>query len=351
MNETLYVNVFSKIAWEFGLLNRKLAKAVANKFELQGPCPVEPVLEVQPAVFYLMQYLEEGCQANCAFCVQAISSKSRHRRSYLLNNQLLRFSIKTVTDFLKEKSPDFKRICIQTVYHKKSFKNLVKLVTELRMSSNLPISADCIPLSKDQIQTLKDIGLDMITINYELSTPELFHQIRGEGRNTPYRWEIVTRALDDALEIFKPPRVASHLLLGIGETDYEALRHYQYLCDKRIIPSLLSFKPLKDTDLADMKRISHARFHKLQLGADIIRKKQNTVDGMHFDETGALIDYGISKRMLHEIFFSGIPFINSGCPGCNRPNYTIHPGERHYTYPMKPSAKQLGMIARELNIG
>jgi biotin synthase len=261
---------------------------------------------------------------------------------------MIRFPLRTIVEFLKQKGALFRRICIQTIFSEDSFPNLTRVVAELKKATNVPISADCIPYNEVQIKRLYTIGLDRITINYELATPKLFSKIRGKERNGPYRWEDVTKSLANALRIFGPYRVASHLLVGIGETDLEALSHLQYLNDQRIVPSMLAFRPLRNTDLESIARISYPRYHTLQTAAYLIKNQIRDLCNMQFNKNGKLINFGLPKDLLLDIVRTGDPFVTHGCPGCNRPYYTIDPGQRHYTYPRFPTAEEIRVIENEL---
>lgn len=344
-----YVNIFSKIAWDFGLLKENLLKLAEEKFDASKNIAITRELETKPTTLYLMQYLSEGCQANCAFCVQGLSSTRERKSSYLVANQMIRFPLDTITRFLKYNELPFKRICIQTILHNEAFENLVNLVKELKEATNLPISANCTPLSKENIKKLHDIGLERIVINYELVTPELFDKIRGKDRNSSYRWDQTTQALDDALEIFGFPKVLSHLIIGIGETDYDALKHIHNLHKKNITPSLFAFRPLKGTDLENYSRVPHGRFHCIQMATYFIRNNLTDLENMKFDDAGNLTDPGLSGDLIRNTIYDGKCFMTSGCPWCNRPNYTVDPGERHYTYPRMPSPDELAIIEKEVS--
>lgn len=351
MSSTGYVNVFFKIAWDFGLLKEDLVKIAETQFSIPKSPKITNELEVKPTTLYLMQYMHDGCQANCAFCVQSLNSMRERKSSYLVENQLIRFPLNTVIQFIKQRELPFKRICIQTVLHNDSFSDLINLIKELKKASDLPISANCTPLNKEQIAKLHSIGLDRIIINYELVTPELFEKIRGRDRNSPYSWELTGQSLDYALEIFGAPRVLSHLLIGIGETDREVIQHICMLYEKKIIPSLFAFRPLRGTDLEKYPRISHARFHSIQIAYYLIRNNYTDIKNMTFDPEGNLTNPGVGRDEIKKIIYEGKCFLTSGCPGCNRPNYTVDLGERHYTYPRIPSRDELRVIEKEIFSG
>lgn len=344
-----YVNIFSKIAWDYGLLKKELLALVKHEFNESKNIEITKELEAKPTTLYLMQYSPEGCQANCAFCVQGLSSTKEKKTSYLVANQLIRFPVNTFKSFLKHNDHLFKRICIQTILHSNTFDDLVYLIGELRSATSLPISANCVPLNKKNIKKLHDIGLDRIVINYELATPNLFDNIRGKNRNSPYSWEQTTQALDDSLEIFGVNRVLSHLIVGIGETDYEALKHVRHLYKKGIIPSLFAFRPLEGTDLENFSRISHSRFHCIQMATYFLKNGLTDLKNMKFDDAGNLVNPGVAQDLIRNTIYDGKCFMTSGCPWCNRPNYTVDPGERHYTYPQVPHINDLTVIEQEIS--
>jgi biotin synthase len=344
-----YINIFTKIAWDFGLLSDSLithSKVIGASSS--SPIEINKELETKPTTLYLMQHLDGGCKANCAFCVQGASSKRQKKASYLVSNQMIRFPLNTICNFLRRNDLPFKRICIQTVLNKDTFENLMVMVEAIKHATQLPVSADCIPLKREQIAMLHRAGLNRITINYELSTPKLFDQIRGKDRNSPYRWDQTTDALDHALDIFGPNKVLSHLIVGIGETDREALSHLNALLEKHIVPSMLSFRPLEGTDLESMPRMSHARFHALQIALYLLKNKEIRLEDLIFDVVGNLRHPGIATERILDVIHEGKCFLTSGCPHCNRPNYTVDPGERHYTYPAIPDERTLMLIDTEM---
>jgi biotin synthase len=243
------------------------------------------------------------------------------------------------------------RICLQTIFNPKTVDNLVSLVSSLNSVTSVPITACSIPVSKEIMVRLKEAGLDMITISYEVATPELFYELRGPGRKGPYTWEGTKEAIAHAIDVFGALKVGSHLQVGFGETQRDVLALIQELKNKQVRVSLFAFKPLPGTALQNRKdRISYGDYHRIQLGSYLIQNGIRQFDDFSFAEDGHIIDYGIEESKLRELVLSGIPFMNSGCPGCNRIFFETRPGERFYSYPRKPTAAEITCIAGEFSI-
>jgi biotin synthase len=241
------------------------------------------------------------------------------------------------------------RICIQTVYNKNTADNLLDLVKALRSMSDIPITACCIPVSVSSMKALKEAGLDMIFLNYETATPDLFNEIRGKKRKSPYRWSKITESIDHALEVFGNSKVGSHLQIGFGESQRDALALIQKMMDKDALVSLIAFRPLAGTAMENNKRSSYPNFHLIQLGSYLIQNKMRRVEDFTFDEAGAIQHFGIHGEKLLEIIRSGAPFKNrGGCPGCNRIYYETQPGERFYSFPREVNPEELDRIEKEI---
>jgi biotin synthase len=198
---------------------------------------------------------------------------------------------------------------------------------------------------------LKKAGLDMITISYEVATPELFYELRGPGRKGPYTWEGTKEAIAHAIDVFGALKVGSHLQVGLGETQRDVFALIQELKDKQIRVSLFAFKPLLGTALQNRKdRISYGDYHRIQLGSYLIQNGRCKFDDFIFGADGRIVGYGIEESELRELIFSGIPFMNRGCPGCNRVFVDNLPRERFYNYPRKPTVAEIACIAGEFSI-
>jgi biotin synthase len=344
-----FLKIFGAIAYKLDILSPEMIPFLENFIGFKIRQGLD-FTGVKISTLYLMQHLADGCHANCAYCVQSNESTAARKKSTLVEYKLLKSPVEMVgrSIHLAEKK-GLERICIQTVYNKHTADNLLDLVKALRSMSDIPITACCIPISESSMKALKSAGLDMIFLNYETATPELFNEIRGKKRKSPYRWNKITEAIDHALEIFGDHKVGSHLQIGLGESQKEALSLIQKMMDQKALTSLLAFRPLSGTAMENYQRSSHVNFHLIQLGSYLIQNKLRRIEDMTFDAAGDVCSFGIHGDELLGIIRSGAPFKNrGGCPGCNRIYYETSPGERLYSFPRDPEPDELDVIEKEI---
>jgi len=80
-------------------------------------------------------------------------------------------------------------------------------------------------------------------------------------------------------------------------------------------------------------------YRRIQLARWIINEGSGTMNRMKFDETGALVDFGMEILPLVR---DGRPFMTSGCPGrdgnvaCNRPYGNERPSGPIRNFPFQP---------------
>lgn len=226
----------------------------------------------------------------------------------------------------------------------------MEFINTIREVTSVPITACCIPDSRETLIAIKDAGADRVVINYEICTEELFEKYRGKLReNSPYSWEKVNRSVSEALEVFGAGKVGTHLIIGLGETQEEALRFIQELIDNKIDVSLFAFRPVPNTDLENHEQISYVDYHRVQAGRYLILKKKSRFEDMEFDSSGQITHFGVDDEILQAAINSGNPFENfGGCPYCNRINYDNDVNERCYSYPRKLRPSEIETIRTEL---
>jgi biotin synthase len=351
-----YVKVFASLGIYFGLVpssmidTNDLKGATSGEENNDERLYSKDLAKVKVTSLYLMQHLEHGCSANCAFCTQSRESIHKRKNSFLVDKEMVRIPIETLKKFFRNnpKSKELERICIQTIYNSKTADNLFDIISAIREVSDVAITACSIPLSKEIMVKLKDAGLNNITINYETATEELFDEIRGKKRNAPYRWEKIEQCLDEALDIFGAWKVGSHIQIGLGETQQEAIQFIDKLMKKKMMVSLFVFTPVAGTALEELERVSHKHFHQVQFAFYLM--KQGLVDAadIKFNNKGAIVSFGIDKDKQRELIDLGEPFRNAGCAGCNRVYYETNPGERCYSYPRPLFEHEIALIKKEL---
>ena len=311
---------------------------------------LEGKLDASPTTAYLMTYRSSKCTANCLFCPQARTSQAN---SGLLSRVSWPvFATKQVLQKIKSASASqrIRRVCIQSLNYPKVFSHLTALVKEMKRHTKVPVSVSCQPRKRKNAQCLAEAGADRIGIALDAATETLFSQVKGAKANGPYTWENQFRQLHEALEVFGKGKVSTHLIIGLGETENDAVSLIQRCVDMDVSPALFAFTPVRGTALETKPQPSVETYRRMQLARYLIVNGHARSEDMHFDITSHLTDYGIKQETLLCIVESGKPFQTSGCPDCNRPFYNEKPSGPIYNYPRDPRREEITVIKHQLNL-
>ena len=295
------------------------------------------ILEVPPTTAYLMLYTNSHCLSNCSFCPQARESSSK-------SNKLSRviwpvYETNEIIDALNENSI-IKRICIQTISFPGSDEQLLALLEEL-MNSNLkiPITVCSYPANKELLKQMKNLGVTRIGISFDCATPSIFNKVKGVDRGPTLSWAVLEEALIDAMEIFGNRFASTHLIIGLGETEKEAIQFIQDFNNRKVTVGLFALTPIKGTDLEFHSKPNLSSYRRIQLARYLIVNDIISLNDVKFEDKqnylDRIVDYGLEKAKLLEIIKSGKPFQTSGCSHCNRPFYNESPGKDMYNFPRK----------------
>ncbi|NIR86893.1 radical SAM protein, partial [Candidatus Bathyarchaeota archaeon] len=109
-------------------------------------------LDAEPTTVYLLTYQPGKCHANCGFCPQAKTSRSRtdmlSRVSWpLFPTQQVLSSIKRVAE-----TNATKRVCVQALNYPTVFKDVLNIAREIKSRVKVPISISCQPLNQKQMK-------------------------------------------------------------------------------------------------------------------------------------------------------------------------------------------------------
>jgi len=306
-------------------------------------------LDVKPTTAYLMTYTEGSCTANCAFCPQARGSLSD--KSLLSRVLWPNYPTEEVLEGLRGADTSLQRVCIQTVNYPGFFDDTLELLRGIKEVSDIPVSVDTAPLTRAQIEELRSAGLDRIGIPLDLATEELFDKVKGGQVTGPYRWDKHFEALSVAVEIFGARRVLSNLIIGLGETEEEAVGLVQRLMDMGVETGLFAFTPIPGTALSKEEQPLLNAYRRIQLARHLITRGIASIHGMEFDDEGRITGFGVDEETMAGILESGEAFRTSGCPGCNRPYYNERPSGPFYNYPRRLTAGEAQREARQLGLG
>jgi len=308
----------------------------------------------------------EGCRANCAYCGLA-----RHReaeRDYADRNFIRvdwpAVPMEQVVDIVARDvagSP-FHRMCISMITHPRSDEDTVSVLkawTSRIDPAAIPVSILSNPttMTAGDVRRLKDLGADIFTVALDAATPSLFDRTRGKGVQSPHKWDQYWEILLAARDIFGPQKFGAHIIIGMGETEYEALELVQRLVDLGGHSHMFCFFPEQGSLMDHLPATPRDQWRRVQLARYLIDYAGVRLEQMRFDEHGRVADFGLPAAELDGIINDGVAFRTSGCPGkfrddvsaCDRP-YGDSPPSNIASYPFQPNRTDLRRIRRQLGI-
>ena len=307
-------------------------------------------LDAEPTTAYLMTYHAGKCAANCGFCPQAKTSESK--AELLSRVAWPSFPSRTVLEGLEKavREARIKRVCFQTLNYPEAISEVCVFVKELKRLVSVPVSVSCQPLNSENMWRLAEAGVDRVGIALDAATEPLFDKVKGASAGGPYRWRDEFLLLRVAIGIFGEGNVSTHLIVGLGESEKEAIFAVQECLDLGVLPALFAFTPVKGTALAAHPQPALDVYRRVQVARYLIVNGLARFEEMRFDGEGRIVDFGVSKPVLFNVVCSGKPFFTSGCPDCNRPFYNEKPSGPLYNFPRAIRPEELKVIKRDLRL-
>lgn len=306
----------------------------------------------------------EGCRANCAYCGLA-----RHRegdRDYADRNFIrVDWPAVPMAEIIEKVHRDgentpFHRMCISMITHPNSDADTITVLkqwTDKIDPSTVPVSILSNPttMTRDDVKRLHELGADIFTVAIDGATPEIFDRTRGKGVQSPHSWATYWDRLQDARDIFGDQKFGAHIIIGMGETEHEALTLIQQLVDMGGHSHLFCFFPEKGSLMDHLPATPRDQWRRVQLARYLIDYRGVRVEHMSFDDEGRVIDFGIPLSEVNSIIDDGTAFRTSGCPGkfrtdisaCDRP-YGDSPPSNIASYPFHPKDADLRKIRHQL---
>ena len=306
-------------------------------------------MDTPPTTAYLQIYTEKRCKANCQFCAQAKGSSAD--LTHIARGMYIPFDLEAVVARIKMayEREYLARTCIQTVLYDTWWEDTVYLIKRIRKVSQIPISLSVFPLDTRKYEELKKMGVNELVIPLDACTPELFDKIKGKATGGPYSWERHIEGMKLASAIFE--KVGTHLIIGLGESDEEAIKIISSLSNNNVNTALFSYTYIPGTksiasDKTENETVRHYRT--VQLARHLILEKLASYPDMLFKE-GVLIDYGVDTDVIIKTIEDGKAFQTSGCPGCNRPmaNETF---SKILNFPKEPVDVEKQSIKKDLGL-
>jgi lipoyl synthase len=338
-----------------------LTKPSASKPQLQAPAQIrvsvgtaialgllEGKLDAEPTTAYIMTYKAGKCTANCGFCPQARESQSK--AELLSRVTWPAFSTQSVVVQISNaaKSGRIKRVCIQALNYPQVFSDICGFVKLLKSKISVPISVSCQPLNTQNMWNLDRAGVNRIGIALDAATEGLFDKVKGKAVGGPYKWHEEFVLLRAAIGVFGEGNVSTHLIVGLGESEREAIKLVQECVDMGVLPALFTFTPVRGTAMAASPEPSLESYRRVQLARHLIVHALARANDMSFDNKGQLSSFGVSKELLTQTVQTGKPFLVSGCKDCNRPFYNEKPSGPIYNYPQDLNAHEIAEAEKQL---
>ena len=308
----------------------------------------------------------EGCRANCAYCGLA-----RHReaeRDYADRNFIRvdwpAVPMERVVEIVARDpaASPFHRMCISMITHPKSDADTVAVLkhwTSRIDPAAIPVSILSNPTTMERadVVRLRELGADIFTVALDAATPEIFERTRGKGVQSPHAWSKYWEILMHARDVFGARKFGAHIIVGMGETEYDVLALVQRLVDLGGHSHMFCFFPEQGSLMDHLPATPRDQWRRVQLGRYLIDYRGARVEGMKFDGEGRVVDFGLPRAQLDAIIDAGTAFRTSGCPGkfaddvsaCDRP-YGDSPPSDIASYPFAPNGTDLRKIRRQLRI-
>jgi len=218
-------------------------------------------------------------------------------------------------------------------------------VRELARHCQIPICASVVPRDAADVGALLAAGAERVTIALDAASERVYREMKGGS------WAATVALLESCARLY-PGRVGTHLIIGLGETEREAIELMQRLCDLGVGIGLFSFTPASGTALAGRESPPLRRYRRVQAARWLICNGFARGEKFEYDEqSGDLAHYGLPEARLRALLADGEAFRTAGCTGCNRPYYNERPGGVMYNFPRPLTAEEASREAEELVAG
>jgi lipoyl synthase len=300
----------------------------------------------------LLRY-EEGCTGRCHFCGLSRSRQDGPKGKTFIRVDWPLYALEDIIERAKDKD-QIHRVCISMITHPKALEDTLYVIRQFKKKTKLFISVLIAPTLIREIgplKAMKQAGADRVGIAIDAATPELFDQLRGKGVGGPHRWDHYWDVVEMATGVFGRYYAGIHLIVGLGETEKEMVGTIRKGQDLGAYTHLFSFFPEKGSPMEKIPLPPVGQYRRIQLARWIINEGLGTLNRMRFDETGALVDFGMD---ILPLIREGEAFMTSGCPGrdgkvaCNRPYGNERPSGPIRNFPFQPEPEDIEEIKAQL---
>jgi len=309
-----------------------------------------------PMTINLLLHFPDGCKGNCLYCGQARESPPAPPDRDLIRVPWPLRRLDDVIEGLKRVSrsgTSFRpwRVCIASVTHYRAVEVLKEVVKRVRRELPVPITALVTPtlFREEDFRELYRLGVERIGIAIDCANPTVFDLLRGRRARGPHRWERYLEGVEEAIEVFGGGRVGIHIIVGLGESERDCVELMQRIHDMGGETHLFAFYPEPYSVMSEWPRVNPGQYRRVQLARYLIDAEIARAEEMRFNEWGQVVDFGVPRHVLEEVIDSGLPFVTSGCPGCNRPWANERPLDGvPMNFPWVPRGEELEIVKKQL---
>ncbi len=297
-----------------------------------------------------------GCHATCAYCGLQKAREMEYSKKNFIRVEWPTVPLKEILERTRRVG-HAERICISQITHPRAVEDtkyvLRKVQEELGDKIFISVLMNATGQRYEDIEDYRRLGADTLTVAVDAATPELFDRLRGGPMNSPHRWETYWRVLEWCADVMGDGYAGCHLIVGLGETEREMVELIQRVRDLGARTHLFSFYPEEGSLMEKERPCPAPQYRRVQMARYLIDNSIARYEDMSFNERDQITGWGVPAEVFEEIFWSGRPFMTSGCRGktsevaCNRPSGDS-PVSDIRSYPFKPSRTELRRIRRQL---
>ena len=115
---------------------------------------------------------------------------------------------------------------------------------------------------------------------------------------SPHSWAKYWEILNHKRDIFGPQKFGAHIIVGMGETEYDVLILVQRLVDLGGHSHMFCFFPEKGTLMDHLPATPRDQWRRVQLARYLIDYCGTRVTQMKFDDSGRVVDFGMPGAEL-----------------------------------------------------
>jgi biotin synthase len=305
----------------------------------------------------LMEY-DDGCMANCQYCGQGREMTETPDCRSLIRVEWPSYPLDEVIDAINTASVDrpyISRVCVGSICHKRAPEDMVHIINRIKAETDKHVSTLVTPtvFGRSEMEAVRDAGAENMTVAVDCSTPELFDKMRGKTAKGPHKWDDYIDGIRTAVDVMGPGTnsVGVHLIIGLGESEEDAIGFIQECYDMGARVHLFSFYPEAESPMSDVDQPPMEVYRHVQVARHLFDTGRGRFEEMTF-QGGRVVDFGVPEAVIDQILEEGRAFMTTGCPGCNRPFANETPSQAAEgllrNYPFVPNEEDTTLIRQQL---